>query len=72
MQVTIPLDKMNVSEKLRALEDIWDDLCQAEDVIPSPEWHKDVLQTREKRIQEGETKFVELDEAKRRVWAEIR
>ena len=72
MHVTIPLDKMNVFEKLRALEDIWDDLCQTEDVIPSPEWHKDVLQTREKRIQEGETKFVELDEAKRRVWAKVK
>ena len=72
MQVTIPLDKMNVSEKLRALEDIWDDLCQTEEVIPSPEWHEDVLCAREQRIQAGEAKFVELDGAKQRVGDQIK
>jgi hypothetical protein len=68
MQATIPLETMTVPDKLRALECIWDDLCRTEEVIPSPEWHGDVLQEREQRIQAGEAKFVELDEAKRRVW----
>ncbi|MCX6348242.1 MAG: addiction module protein [Candidatus Aureabacteria bacterium] len=72
MQVTIPLDTMSVPEKLRAMEDIWDDLCQTEEVIPSPEWHRDVLEAREQRIQAGEAKFVGLDEAKRRVRDQIK
>ncbi|MFA5204452.1 MAG: addiction module protein [Lentisphaeria bacterium] len=68
MQATIPLATMTVPDKLRALENIWDDLCRTEEVIPSPEWHGDVLQEREQRIQTEEAKFIELDEAKRRVW----
>ena len=72
MQATIPLDTMTFPEKLRALEDIWDDLCQTEDGIPSPEWHKDVLEAREQRIQAGEAKFIELAEAKRRVLDQIK
>ena len=72
MQVTIPLNTMTVPEKLRVLEDIWDDLCREEDAIPSPEWHGDVLQTREQRIHAGETRFVELDEAKRLVRDQIK
>lgn len=71
MQATIPLDKMSLSEKLHALECLWDDLCRAEDVIPSPDWHGEVLREREQQIQAGETKFVELDEAKRSVLIRI-
>ena len=64
MHVTIPLNTMTVPEKLRALEDIWDDLCRTADVIPSPDWHADVLQAREQKVRAGEAKFVGLDEAK--------
>jgi hypothetical protein len=67
MQIAIPLDRMTVSEKLSALEEIWADLSQTQDAIPSPDWHADVLQVRENKIQEGKAKFLDLDEAKRRV-----
>ena len=63
----MPLEKMNVAEKLRVLEEIWDDLCHADDAVPSPEWHKDELDVRAQRVQDGTTTFVPLDEAKRRV-----
>ena len=72
MHVTIPVGTMTVPEKLRAMEDIWDDLCRTENVIPSPEWHGDVLQARERRIQSGDATFVDLDEAKRRVLDQVK
>lgn len=72
MPVAIPLNEMDVSEKLRLLEDIWDDLCRSPDVVPSPKWHTDVLQKREEKIQAGEAKFIELEEAKRKVWDQIK
>ena len=71
MQATLPLDRMTVPEKLRAMEDIWDDLCHMDDAIPSPEWHGEVLRAREQRIQAGDAKFVDLDEAKRRARSQI-
>ena len=48
-----------------------DAFCQTEAVIPSPEWHRDVLQAREQRIQAGEAKFVELSAAKRRALDQV-
>lgn len=71
MQATLPLDRMTVPEKLRAMEDIWDDLCRMDDAIPSPEWHGEVLRARGQRIQAGEATFVDLEEAKRRVRSQI-
>ena len=71
MEATLPLDRMTVSEKLRAMEDIWDDLCRMDDAIPSPDWHGEVLRAREKRIQAGGAKFVDLDEAKSSVRSQV-
>jgi hypothetical protein len=42
-----PLDEMTVSDKLHAMEQIWDDLCRNPENVPSPSWHSDILQARE-------------------------
>jgi len=65
MDVTLPLDKMSVEEKLRALELLWEDLSRTPSTIHSPAWHKDVLEARERRLREGKEKFIPLDEARR-------
>ena len=65
MDVALPLDKMSVEEKLRALELLWEDLNRTPSSVPSPAWHKDVLEARERRVQEGKEKFISLDEARR-------
>jgi hypothetical protein len=65
MQVTLPLDRMTTLEKLRVIEDVWDDLCHSKEDIPSPAWHSDVLRFREQQIRNGESTFLELNEAKR-------
>ena len=67
MELTIPLDKMSTSDKLQALEEIWDDLHRTPEEIPSPSWHADVLQAREKRIKEGSSQFTKWSEAKQTI-----
>jgi len=67
MPVSIPLDKMTIEEKLRALEEIWNDLQRTPDAVPSPAWHDDVLRARENRVREGSSQFGDWDEAKRRI-----
>jgi len=67
MVVAIQLNKMTISDKLRALEDIWDDLRRTPDEIPSPSWHADVLRARERRIREGKSQFKDWTDAKRRI-----
>jgi hypothetical protein len=67
MQTTLPLNTMTVSEKLRIMEEIWDDLCRLDGAIPAPDWHQDALGKREHRADSGQSRFVDLDDAKRRV-----
>jgi hypothetical protein len=65
--VVLRLDKMTLRDKLQALEEIWDDLCHSARTIPSPAWHADVLRAREKRVQQGASRFTDWALAKRRI-----
>lgn len=67
MQVVIPLDKMTTSDKLLALERIWDNLQRTSEEIPSPAWHEDVLRARETRVQQGLSRFKDWRHAKNRI-----
>ena len=67
MAGTIPLSKMTVADKLRAIEEIWDDLLRTAKEIPSPSWHGDVLRAREGRVRKGASRYGEWREAKRRI-----
>ena len=67
MTITLPLTRMTTSDKLRALEKIWDDLSRTSENVPSPSWHADVLKARQKRLQNGSSHFIEWTEAKRTI-----
>ena len=65
MSIVLPLDKMTIPDKLRAMEQIWDDLQRASDDVPSPAWHRDVLAARELRVRDW-------TEAKRRIRDQVK
>ncbi|MDZ4857917.1 MAG: addiction module protein [Candidatus Hydrogenedentes bacterium] len=67
MDVVIPLDKMSVAEKLRAMEESWDDLQRGSGEVPSPAWHEDILRARENRVNEGVSNYADWSEAKDRI-----
>jgi hypothetical protein len=67
MEASIPLDKMTVAEKLRALETIWTDLQRTPEEVPSPSWHSEVLRARQDRVREEKAHFGDWKEAKRRI-----
>jgi hypothetical protein len=62
---------MTVGEKLVAMETLWNDLCRDETQVPVPEWHKHILDERQKEIEDGSAKFVDWDTAKARIRARI-
>ncbi|PIE45018.1 MAG: addiction module antitoxin RelB [Gammaproteobacteria bacterium] len=64
MQEQLPLNRMSVSEKLIAINQIWDSLIQTSNDIPTPEWHKDVLSARRKRVEDGVSQFKPLNTVK--------
>jgi hypothetical protein len=64
-EITLPLDKMTVAEKLQVIDLIWEDLAKNPSEIPSPEWHAEFLRDREKALVDGTDRFIDWDEAKR-------
>ena len=72
MNFSIPLDKMSVEDKLQAIEEIWADIVNKPEHIPSPSWHADILKAREKRISEGTSRFLDVAEAKNAVREKIK
>jgi hypothetical protein len=66
MSAVLDIDQMTLEEKLRAMEALWDDLCQ-KDAVPVPQWHKDILDERERQVEEGKAEFSDWDIAKRRI-----
>ena len=56
------IKRMPVKDKLILMEEIWDSLRHEE--IESPSWHVDVLGERLSKINNGEAKFISIDELK--------
>ncbi len=57
------IEKMSTIERLQAMGKLWDSLCNEEE-IESPEWHKDILQERKKKLEKGETEYISLEDLK--------
>ena len=64
---SLPIDRMTVVEKLMAMEALWDNLCHDEAQIPVQEWHKEILDERQRQIDAGDAKFVDFETAKSRI-----
>jgi hypothetical protein len=65
--IVLQLDQMTLEEKLRAMESLWEDLCRREETIPVPQWQKDLLDERERLVEQGKARFMDWETAKKRV-----
>ena len=63
----LPIESMTVAEKLSAMEALWDALCRDEGQIPVQEWHKQVLDERQRQIEAGQATFTDWETAKARI-----
>ena len=64
---TLPLSEMSRADKLRVMEELWDDRCRSPEGVPSPAWHGEVLAARAQRVAEGEAEFRDWSEVKERL-----
>lgn len=65
MNTILDMDRLTRTEKLRAMEELWQDLNKADDEYPSPEWHGEVLREREAALNSGGDEFVPWEDAKK-------
>ena len=63
---------MTLAEKLEAMELLWADLSKKPAELPSPSWHRDVLNDRRRLAAEGKLKFLDWDQAIAELWEELR
>lgn len=61
---TIEIKKMSIIERFQVMEALWDSLLYEESEIESPEWHQDILIERKKKIENGKSEFISLEELK--------
>ena len=72
MSIDLPLDKMTLADKLEAMELLWADISKRPVQLPSPAWHKDVLDERRRLVEAGQLKFVDWDTAIAELREELR
>ena len=59
------ISRLTATEKVQAMELLWDALTAVGNGYESPEWHAAVLEERERRIASGEASFMSMEESKR-------
>jgi putative addiction module component len=67
MSLPLKIDQLTMAEKLRIMEELWDDLRTRADGVPVPQWHKDLLDERERLIETGEAQFDDWESAKKSI-----
>jgi hypothetical protein len=71
MVTKIQLHEMSYSEKLELFNALCDDLAKMEEQLPPPDWHKEILEERERRIETGEEPSIDWETAKKELRKQI-
>lgn len=58
------IQEMTVLERIYAMEMLWESLCGDDAELPSPVWHKEVLEARKRLQDAGGATFVTLQQLK--------
>jgi len=72
MSIDLPLESMTLADKLEAMETLWADLSKQPADLPSPGWHREVLQERQRLSKEGKLKFLDWETAIAELREELR
>lgn len=62
--IALDIKKMSTREKLKVMEELWDALSHEEKEIESAEWHKEILDERSEKIENGDAEFISVEELK--------
>jgi len=63
----LKIDTMTLTEKLDAMETLWDDLCHHVQDVAVPEWHHEVLAAREADLADGTARFDDWETARDKI-----
>ena len=66
------IKQLSTQDKFQLMEALWDDIFKNEDELEVPDWHKILLDDREKLVGNGKTKFIDLETVKKEIGEAIR
>ena len=61
------IQTLALHEKLLVMEALWDEISRAEQNLEMPQWHKELLDERERLLAEGKAHFLDWEDAKRQI-----
>jgi putative addiction module component (TIGR02574 family) len=64
--------KLPLTEKLELLEAVWSELSSEPDTIEVPQWHKDILDERQHRVEQGSMEAIDWEVAKEQISRKVR
>jgi hypothetical protein len=67
MPATLDLKQMSRPEKVRLMEEIWQDLSADEQEVESPSWHGEIIAARMAKVAQGNATFLTLAELEARL-----
>jgi len=72
MSIDLPLDRMTLADKLETMEQLWADISKTPAAVPSPAWHKTILDERRQLAAEGKLTFLDWETAISQLREELR
>jgi hypothetical protein len=57
------IENLTISEKIGLMELLWHDISKDPENVEVPEWHRQILEERERAVANGEDEFIDFDEA---------
>ncbi len=63
MDINLPLEQMTIADKMEAMEILWADISKQPTELPSPDWHREVLNERRELVEDGKLEFIDWDTA---------
>lgn len=62
---TIPaIEDMTAAQRVELMEELWKVMSRAPEEVEPPDWHRQVLEERERALASGEIEYMDWEEAK--------
>lgn len=56
------IKKMSISERLKAMEALWESILYENEKVETPDWHEKIIEERKAKIKTGKAKFISISE----------
>jgi len=60
----IIIKKMGILERLRIMEELWNSILYEGSEIETPEWHREIVKERKRKMENGKAEFISIDKLK--------